>query len=222
MEEVFINDDFKIYKKNDELFNFTYSVKNDFIISSLNIQDKIRSKIEKDGDFVIEMKASSIEELPTFLSKNKNMLNYDICVRLLLDIGSQCIRLEENNLVYANIDIRNIISIDNGDVFIYLDNNIFNKINKKTFNMNKYVEKTIFSSPELLSVNKLPSIVSSVSWVYSLGAIVFHCLTSNRNIQRLRENEIKREIQAIQDTKLYFCLLRMLENREFFRVFLFI
>jgi hypothetical protein len=222
MEQIFNNDDFKINKINQELYNLTYPIKNDFIFSSLNIQDKILSKNEKDGEFIIEFKSSSVDNLPVFLSKNKDLLNYDICLKLLLDIGTQCIKLEENNIVYANIDISNIISIDNGNIFIYLDANIFDKINMNKFNMNKYVKKTIFSSPELISVSKLPSIVSSVSWIYSLGAIVFYSFTANNNIQRLKPHEIRREIQSIQDTKLYFCILRMLEYRDYNRVFLFI
>lgn len=240
MSVIFNNDEFRISKIKDNEYTISYPIEKQFIISSLNIQelihdskqeifDKSGHETSKDREGIhdteytsIFIYSSSIETLPQLLSRKKNLLDYDSCVKLILNIGTQCLQLEEQGLVYPSLDIRNIISLNDGEYFIYLDNTIFKKRENSTFNMNKYVEKTIFSSPELLGTSKIPAILPSVSWIYSLGSIVFHCLTKHRAIHELDEDQLKYEIQHIQDTKLYFCILRMLQQDIYYRVFLFV
>ena len=213
---------FKIIKKEEGLYEIEYNKENELIISSLNIQKQIVSKEDKIDKVSLEIRTNSIESYPQLLSRHSNVLSYDICEALLKDIGTQCILLEDKGFVYADLEVSNIITFNNGEKFIYLDEKIFEKNSKVTFILEKPIEKTNFSSPELLAISKIPSQVYSKSWVYCLGAIVFFSLTKEIGTQRLREEEIKLKLQAIQDTKLYFCLNRMLYHNHRMRVFLFV
>lgn len=224
MNTLFNNDIFSITKINDKNYIIQYSKENDFIFSSLNIQEFIRSKEDsEDGTMVsVHLNVDSIETLPQMLSKKSGFLSYDTCVKMLLHIGTQCLQLQESGYVYASLHIHNIVVLNDGEVFLYLDNLIFGIERKNMFTLDKYVKKDSFSSPELLSVPSLPYKLYSTSWVYSLGSIVVFSLYSVSNLQRLREEEIKSIIENIQDTKLYFCILRMLEKNYYKRLFLFV
>ena len=122
---------FKIIKKKESLYELEYSKENELIISSLNIQEQIVSKEEKTDKISLEIRTNSIESYPQLLSRHSNVLSYDICEALMKDIGSQCILLENKGFVYADLDVSNLISFDNGEKFIYLDENIFAKNSKK-------------------------------------------------------------------------------------------
>ena len=222
MSIIFNKHGFKIIKKKDDLYQLEYNKENELIISSLNIQEQIVSKEDKSDTVVIDIAINMVESYPQLLSRHENTLSYEICENLLKDIGSQCIMMENNGIVYADLEVSNIISINNGNRFIYLDDNTFEKNSKTTFILNKFVERTNFSSPELLKVSKLPSQVYSKSWIFCLSAIVFFSLTKEIGVQRLREEEIKSKLESIQDTKLYFCLLRMLQQNHHMRAFLFV
>ena len=222
MTTLFNRNGFKINKKSSELYELEYETKNDFIYSSLNIAEQEVSKEDKSGRTIVEFRCKSVETYEQLMARHEGLLTYDMCETLLLNIGSQCILLESNGFVYADLDVSNLISFDNGEKFIYLDENIFAKNSKKSFMLDKLVEKSTFSSPEFLSVTTLPMQVHSSSWIYSLGAIVFYSLTQHSETQRLREEEIRHLMQSIQDTKLYFCLSRMLYHNYHMRSFLFI
>lgn len=213
---------FKIIKKKEGLYELEYDKENELIISSLNIQEQIVSKEDKTDKISLEIRTNSVESYPQLLSKHSNVLSYDICEALLKDIGSQCILLENKGYVYADLEVSNIITFNDGEKFIYLDENIFEKNSNVTFILEKPIERTNFSSPELLAVKKIPSQVYSKSWVYCLGAIVFFSLTKEIGTQRLREEEINSKLEPIQYTKLYFCIIRMLQQNHRMRVFLFV
>ena len=222
MTTLFNKSGFKIRKIKDGLYDLEYETKNEFIFTSLNIQKQIVTKIEKSGKTNVEFRSDSVKTYPQLMARNDNVLSYSMCLQLLLNIGSQCIVLENSGFVYADLDVSNIITFNNGEKFIYLDDVIFEKNSKSSFVLDKLVNKSRFSSPEFLNVTSLPSQLHSNSWIYSLGAIVFHSLTQLSETQSMREQEIMVNLQSIQDTKLYFCILRMLYHNHNMRKFLFI
>ena len=222
MTTLFNKSGFKIRKIRDGLYDLEYETKNEFIFTSLNIQDEIVTKIERSDKTNVEFRAESIETYPQLMSKHGNVLSYSMCELLLLNIGSQCIALENSGFVYVDLDVSNMITFNNGEKFIYLDDAIFEKDSKSSFVLDKFVEKSRFSSPEFLSVASLPSRLHSNSWIYSLAAIVFHSLTQLFDTQSMREEEIREKLQSIQDTKLYFCISRMIYHNHNMRKFLFI
>ena len=222
MTTLFHKSGFKIRKIRDGLYDLEYETKNEFIFTSLNIKEEIVTKIEESGKTVVEFRAESVETYPQLMAKNENVLSYSMCEQLLLNIGSQCIALENSGFVYVDLDVSNMITFNNGEKFIYLDDVIFEKDSKSSFVLDKLVVKSRFSSPEFLNVKSLPSRLHSNSWIYSLAAIVFYSLTQLVETQSMREEEIREKLQSIQDTKLYFCISRMIYHNHNMRKFLFI
>ena len=222
MTTLFNKGGFKIRKIREGLYDLEYETKNEFIFSSLNIQEEIVTKIEKSGKTNVEFRSDSVKTYPQLMAKNENVLSYSMCEQLLLNIGSQCIALENSGFVYVDLDVSNMITFNNGEKFIYLDDVIFEKDSKSSFVLDKLVVKSRFSSPEFLNVKSLPSRLHSNSWIYSLAAIVFYSLTQLVETQSMREEEIREKLQSIQDTKLYFCISRMIYHNHNMRKFLFI
>ena len=77
-----------------------------------------------------------------------------------------------------------------------------------------------FLSPELRKITSLPASVSKQSSYYSMALMIGYCL--NMDILNKSINDIEDDLLLINDTKLYFALLRCLCKDSKDRYFLFI
>ena len=89
----------------------------------------------------------------------------------------------------------------------------------KTITFNFPSEKSVFSAPEILKIDSLPTNVCDTSSYYSLGMLTIYYFLS---LIPSTENEIKEALTPIKQTKLYYFLLKVLDNDPSKRVILFI
>ena len=122
MTTLFNKSGFKIRKIKDGLYDLEYETKNEFIFTSLDIQEQIVTKIEKSGKTNVEFRCDSVKTYPQLMARNENVLSYSMCQQLLLNIGSQCIVLENSGFVYADLDVSNIITFNNSSGFTSKNN----------------------------------------------------------------------------------------------------
>ena len=227
---VFANDFFQIQKQNIEGtvihfllvrvvastgFNFDIIVKNSGLMKYLKNQEV---HVAPDGNGFIKYTFSRgviIDTHENLMKKRKGLLRYETTEKIMNDIGSQCLLLKNMySMVYATLNSNNIISINEGDKFVYLDFKLFSLHNAddQTFILHTPVTRDVFSSPELTAMSEIGKPLTIKAWIYSLGSICIYSLTGIKEVLGLNTEEIKKRIDFIQDTPLYFNLIRMVEK----------
>jgi len=111
------------------------------------------------------------------------------------------------------LDLKDIIVIDSS-IFVCVSPVAVKSINcceefsfYSPFSRNS---KTAFFSPEILALDKIPSVVDCKCFYYSLGALAMYCLFG-KHIKGLDSCEIQQLLNPIYQTKLYWMLLKALE-----------
>jgi len=89
----------------------------------------------------------------------------------------------------------------------------------KTITFNFPFEKSEFSAPEILNIYSLPTTICDRASYYSLGILTIYCLLS---LIPRNEIEIKEALIPINQTKIYWFLLKVLDKDSSKRVILFI
>lgn len=157
--------------------------------------------------------ANNVISLIDLLKKHDNELNYNLCKQLFINLSEQISIILKNNIAPLSIDSKDIFFIENkkGNCFIFLNlDNVFvvdnnNIVIETPFRQDK------FFSPELKSIKSFPIRISEKSIYYSLGLQVVNCL--NKFSEKItNEYDFKQHMEMIKETKLYWALLRCLEN----------
>jgi hypothetical protein len=220
MNNIFKNKRFDIKKENNSYFlsyNKDDKVIIDFILSK-NYNITQEDNQEDSDKEIIKLNNVSITTLKNKLEENLYMLSYNDIEKLLLSLGNQFHYLERNNVIYPFFNIENIIII-NDNFYLYLGDYELLEIRDDYIEIDKPYKKTMLFSPQLLNITELPSKISSKSWVYSLGVLATYCLTNNSNLINKEKKYYEDILQHIQNTKVYYCILRCI-GRE--NIFLFI
>ncbi len=120
----------------------------------------------------------------------------------------------------------------NGKYLIYEDGKIWSKKHKKFLKSylsnsgyyrtclsvdNKKSRVSTFFSPELKNGKKFPLKIKKQSCIFSLCALIVSCLKPDFNLENYREG-----LSSIEETKLYYALLRCLEEEPYNRYYLWI
>lgn len=216
-----------IIKTDDEQYKLI--VDEDNIYNSLFIDSFKSLYRDINSDDIIDCK--SIVLFRNYLLLKLNRINYTECCDLLKNISKQIYYIESQGYSIVDIDIDDIFVVENDDgINFYIGNTQYiNELNIEdlSISINTLIEKRMFSSPEILNLEEIPLSINHNSWIYSLGLLCIFSL-NNRVIgdrdgdgENLLE-DIKLSIDNIEDTKLYYCLLRMLKIKSEDRVILFV
>jgi hypothetical protein len=234
MPRVFKTNTVNIEKK-DNLYKFIYENGEKFPTFFEKIKKNFNIEKEKKGSS-FTIKAKKIEKL-TELLKRKETLSYRHLTQLFLNVGKQLKGLEEDNYCNLFLKMDDIVRVEldtttqkggsGGDIFfLYLNTENFtpikNKITKilKPFNKN---EKNI--SPEMKKINSFPTEIHLNSQYYSLSLLVCFCGSwSKKKPSKINYSldYFREYLSNIDNTKLYWSLLRCLENNPRDRVYLYI
>lgn len=227
MTTIFKNEILEIQKGKEKNYIFFYDVEYQFLISSLQLDkfktnDKKRDKKQnKENKNYVSYNVESIQTINQYIERKDGILRYSDTLNLFVTLGSQLVNLDRNGYVYPFLDLNNILVL-NDSLFIYVNGeNIVKKERNNTITISKPYKKNFLFSPELYQITELPSVVPSNSWIYSLGSLCVYCLTGKKERERKKDG-YKMIIDMIQDTKLYFSILRCIERNPMERLYLYI
>lgn len=228
---LFKNSIVEIQKIEDTNYIFTFNIEKEntlYLIRSLfalGINMKKTNETSETIEYDIE--CDSIQSMNQYRSKKKGLLKYLEILRCSLTIGEQIKEFEKNEITTPYIDIDNIIVIDS-EKFIYMNEEYLNieyetqNKNEAIINIEKLYEKQFLMGNELFNIKSIPAKINSKDWIFSLGILCIYLLTNKEDSQNKTVKQYSNMIEMIQDTKLYFFILRCLEENPKKRKYLFI
>jgi len=176
---------------------------------------------EKNNNF----EAYSVLSLKELLKEKKNRLSYHHLSLFFKQVGNQYVNLEKDGFGKVFIDLDDIVVINKneekrGSIFLCLGLEDVYEIEKSEIKINfpyKKSRNTTFFSPELRNGKKFPLKIKKHSCIFSLAMVIVSCLKPNINLENLQE-----ELSSLDETKLYYALLRCLEEEPHNRYYLWI
>lgn len=221
MKVIYHNDKTKIEQKNKKHWNFfmelNESNKKFWLNFPYELLKIIDEKKEGANQKKMTVEAESVMPLKKLLKKHDKKLPYHMCMELLFNIGNQIQTLESLDIGIAFIDLDDIIVI-NETTFLFINDKKIMNIKNNQIVIDTPLKKNMFFSPELKLIKKLPTKISYKSSFFSLGLIIAFCYF-NFNLDG---KEIKKKLRPIMTTKLYWALLRLLEQNPRDRYYLII
>ena len=226
-----------IYKSNS--VTITKNKKNDFVLSYdndnyANFWKNTISQLESNKQS--EMKTSkqiffnaySVEPLTEILKIKKNKLSYRHAMLLFLCIGDQLNYLEKDKYSILTFDLKDIVIVNsnvdrNDSIFLFLNTKHFYPIKEKKIQINNPFNKTnLFLSPELKNITSLPANIPTTSSYYSIAFLISYCLDNSIKESNKTFEDFLNHLTIIRDTKLFFSLVRCLDDNPKNRFYLFI
>ena len=122
-------------------------------------------------------------------------LDYDECLRLLLDVGAQIELLRENNIGILSVTKQDIMQLSHGGFMINPDILSFKCDNNGQIRVDKPFQKVKGMAPELEKIETLPTTVSYTVAYFSLKQLALDLL----DIQSLSQ---------LEPTKMFYLLER--------------
>jgi hypothetical protein len=206
--------------------HFNSSVNEGFLKSILHMIPNSGGAIIKSvNGYCIEFCAQSVQHNIKFSCDFAESFDYNTVISMLYCLNKQHSFLSKKyNCGLFYLDLKDIIVIDSY-TYICINPELVKNINTlgefvfhSPFSRNS---KSAFFSPELLALDKIPSAVDYKCFYYSLGALAIHCLF-NKNIKGLDIIDVKRVLNPICQTKLYWLLLKAIDSNYERRTLLFI
>ena len=214
-----------ISKEKESVYLFTFSAEvDDLFFTSLYIDKFITDTTETDTHIQYTLHLDSVQTLPLLLVHHKQRLSYQLSKFLLLTLGEQLSYLERNKKTFLSIDPQHIIVL-NEQFFLCMEpKGIYAISEDDNVVIDTPPKKSPFFSPELATIKSIPSTVHKNSWMYSIASMVGFYLTNNMADSESDETHIffSKLLESIQDTPLYFCLLRCGVYNPLKRAFLYI
>ena len=220
MTIVFKKNNCTILKKKDlyelQLTKINKKLEN-ILLESLNINQIVtQKKCLKTGVCKINFEAKNVVSLKN-LMKNKKFLNYNNLSYLFLFIKKQIMFLKKNNIGILFFSIDDIICVENNKNinFLFLNSNNLFEIEEDELIVTKSFEKknqNNFLVPELLTVNSIPFNINYKCSFFSIASLIAFCINGKRidifNPINWNIDDFKLILQPIENTKLYWALLR--------------
>lgn len=233
MSIVFKNSLCKIEKQNSEEFQFELDgEKNKKYLQFL--KKNLVVKKEKKNNFVF--KAKNVETLKSLLKQKKDKISYYHCKLLFLDMAKTIEYLETLDLGIISIDLDDIIMVEfrnNKNVrdnaydtklvtyFFYLNVDNFVELRDDNLVVNSPVNKSnLFISPEVKQIKYFPITIKKRSTYYCLALLLCHCFS--KITKNMDYDNLIKHLEMIKETKLYWAILRCLEQKPEDRFLLFI
>ena len=233
MPIVFKNSLCKIEKQKSEEFQLTLDGEKNkkylqFIKKNLVIKE------EKKNSLIF--KAKNVETLKSLLKQKKEKLSYYHCKLLFLDMAKTIEHLEHDDLGIISLDLHDIVMVEFQNnkntrdtpnstnlvtYFFYLNLDNFVELKKDNFVINSPVNKfNLFISPEVKQIKHFPSTIKKQSTYYCLALLLCHCFS--KITKNMVYDKLIKHLEIIKETKLYWAILRCLEQNPEDRFLLFI
>ena len=146
----------------------------------------------------------------TVKNKLPDALDYEQCMRMILDIGAQIELLKEHGIGILFVTKNDVFQLSTGGYILNSDILSFKCNENGEINIDKPFDNSIVGiAPELGKINKLPSIVSYNVAYFSLKQLVLEIM----------QLEI---IGQLEPTKLYYLIVRCSQENPSDRVFILI
>lgn len=204
-------DSIKITKINDE----EYSISNDPFFTSFFSLYNIPHKRESD---LIIFNCKSIQTLEHFIKNSElKRLSYDAMIKLIYDIGFTIKTLEQQQQAILCFGLDDIMVI-NENIFFFINTGKILPIIKKHITLKNplYIKKS-FLTPDT-NWKQLPIKVHFNTGIYSFALLLIYASTNT-----LYEKGINDDIlNPIYQTKLYYFILRCLNDNPDERIFLYV
>ena len=176
---------------------------------------------EKNGYF----EAHSVVSLKELLKKKKNKLSYHHLVSFTKQVGNQYVNLEKDGYGKVFIDVDDIIVVHKNEtlqdsIFLCLGLKDVNKIENLDIKIDfpyKKSRNSTFFSPELKNGKTFPLKIKKTSCIFSLAVLICSCVKPEFTLENKKEH-----LMSLEETKLYYGLLRCLEEDPYNRYYLWI
>lgn len=228
MTSILKNSNINLHKKNNiyglEIKN-TNDHTNKVLFESLLLENYVKTvlqtKCTRSKTCKIEFKANKVMTLSNLI-KNK-YLDYWNLVSLFICMMDQLNFLYNENIGVLFFDLDNVIAIqaDSKDKFfkfIYVNTDHLFEINENKLNITRSFDKkkkSIFLSPELITLNYLPFEVHFKTSYFSLAMLITYCINGERvNFFKpisWKVDDYKKILEPVDNTKLFWALLRCLQ-----------
>jgi hypothetical protein len=130
---------------------------------------------------------------------------------MISDLSIQLQFLKSQEYYMIDIDFEDICVVDSNIFVIHRDTNFV-----KGKQLLVPFKKPMFSSPEVLSITKLPSALNTngSDSYYSLGLLVIYIINNNLLNNKNEISNKFEDIQLINGTKMYYFLERAINQRK--------
>ena len=152
----------------------------------------------------ISFQANSVSTLQEYIQKNN--WTYKNTLELVYSLTKQLEFLNKNGYSFYGYDIGSILVI-NKSLFFQISTEYLVPTIHDTITFYLPFSKKIFISPEMYKITTLPQTISFKTIYYSLSRLCIYLLFKKNIIE-------KHTLDPIQDTKLYWFLIRALEKRK--------
>jgi hypothetical protein len=228
-----------IYSTNE--FNLYKTTRNTYMIKLFEPNEKLMNSITK-PNFLLDttvstdnktliINAKDIISLVDYKKKNKkelntSNLNYEDCLHSLYSLTKQLEYLLKNeSSCFYNYEPDKVLIINN-HIYLYISTSHLVELNK---NKNKLKLTSPFDihshylCPEIRIIKTLPAEINYKAVYYSLGLLIINLLNETENEDTgNKEKKINEIMKPIEGTKLYYYLMRCIEEDVERRTLLFI
>ena len=157
----------------------------------------------------LQINGNSIDT-STIKNKLPDALDYEQCMRMILDIGTQIELLKENNIGILFINKKHIVQLSTGGYILSSDILSFKCNENGEIKIDKpFDNNTPGIAPELKNINKIPSLVSYNVAYFSLKQLVLEVMELET-------------IEQLEPTKLYYLIEKCSQENPSDRVFVLI
>lgn len=191
--------------------NQEYSITSDPYLFSFFSLYKIKTKREKSD---IIFKCNSIETLSEFIKNNEDKkISYDSLIKLIYDVGFTIKSLEQTEKAILCFSLDDIIVIDK-HIFFFVNTSKILPIVKEYVTLKVPIDiKDSFLTPDT-NWKGLPIKTHYKTGIYSFALLAIYAFTNS-----LYSPEV---LDPISNTKLYYFILRCLNDNPAERLFLYI
>ena len=195
------NDDFNLYQ------SFYYEI----------LKPVTRYTLE-DNKFNYSGYMLTLEDL---LKKQNGRLTYLQLQQMFICLGDQINKLERKRQALTMFELANVYVFSptedfKNPFFVYFIDEMYPIKETNIEILYPFDKSNKFISPELFALQEIPSYVTNKSSIYSLGKLVQYCY----DVNNYNENRIG--LDEIENTKLFYAVLRCIEKNPFDRFHLFI
>jgi len=176
----------------------------EIIIKSIHYSILNNTTNNKNSDIIIDEVNGTISFYADSVS-NISPVTYNNAIHMFYSLSEQQKYIESTwSRSFYKLKAQDIIVI-NDSIFLCTNPAYIKQITNGLIHFNCPFDKYAydFCSPELLRIDKLPASISYKTFYYSLGAFICHCLFDSFDTT---------EVQSIENTKLFWCLMRCLNN----------
>ena len=180
----------------------------------------------------ITFHAKSVETLSSLLKTKKNKLSYRHAQNIFFNFSKQISALEKQQKGIVSLDINDFIVINpDEDRFRYNSQIIFVNIGKILPIENNFfvlkkpgqianIKSSKFISPEINNINEIPAKIHKNTIYYSIGKLLTFSL--NREVELKEKKDYELALESICESKLYYGIIRCIENNPHERYYLYI